>query len=261
MIDQIKRYLLKNFNIEKHYRFSFIAQILSLMITLVIFFFIDRFFYEKIKNYTDLNYFSYIFAGLIALNYSSGNSTVIQIVSFDVRSGVFEFISARKNFIIPYMVSAWVYSFIISTIEAALYIMTVSYTSTVKFDINIVSFAVIVIISSLTFCALSFISAGFIVLFKKGDIINIIVGIVEAVFGSVYFPSQILGDFSFISEFVPMKHCTQALRKVIYEGKWFYDIDEFFILSAFTVLSTLISVFVFKSSIRKARLYGNINQF
>lgn len=263
MIKEIKRYIVKNILIEKHYKFSLIAQILSLSIVFTIFFFIDRFFKSEIQNYIPktIDYFSYVFAGLLMFNYSSGNSTIIQIINFDIVSGVFEHIINRKNALKPYLLSLWIYSFLLSTVELAIYISVVCLFDVIEIKINILSLAILITISSAIFSSLAFISSSFIVIFKKGNILLFFISIFESIFAGIYFPTDVLGKFSSISKIIPLSYSISAAQKILYENANILRLEEFHILILFFIILFPLSFQTFRKSIEIAKKLGNLNQY
>ncbi len=263
MIEDIKRHIVKNLLLEKHYRFSLIAHFLSLAITICIFFFIDKFFKAYIQHYilNRQDYFSYVFAAFIIFNYSSGNSTVIQIVNSDISYGIFEFISNRKNFFIPYMVSAYLYSFILATLEGIFYLTIASHLKIIKLNANFPSVLILLFISSAIFCAFAFINASFFVIFKKGNIAAFFYGIVESIFGAIYFPPQVLGKISIISNLIPITHSVSAVQKIIYQRASVLELKEFYILLVFLVISIPFSYICFRKAVNTSRKLGNLSHY
>ncbi len=263
MIKDIKRYIVKNLLLEKHYKFSLIAHFLSLAITICIFFFIDKFFKSDVEAYLlkTQSYFSYVFAAFIVLNYSSGNSTVIQIVNSDISYGIFEFVSNQKNFFIPYMLSAWLYSFIIATIEGFFYITVVNWLGIVKLKANLLSAFIMLFISSVVFCAFAFITASSSVIFKKGNIIALFYGIVESIFGGIYFPSDVLGKLSIFSKLIPTSYSVSAMQKILYQKACVFELKEFYILVGFMILSIPLSFLCFRKAVNLSRKIGNLSQY
>ncbi|MCX7641068.1 MAG: ABC transporter permease [Elusimicrobiales bacterium] len=261
-MEQLLRFIKKNIKIELCYKFSLIAQIFSLTVSLLIFFLIDKYFQTYISNSIpqDITYFQYIFVSFLILNYSSGNSVLIQHINFDINSGVFEFIVNSKN-IYHYMLSLWLYSFAISTLEAILYLLFIYFTGLMKLNILFLDFFILIFISSIVFSSIHFIGASFIILFKRGNIISFFVGTVESLLCGVYVPIEILGKISTISSLFPMTHSISAAQKIVNLKKSIFSLSEMYILIIFCSILTPLSIYLFKKSIELSRKIGNLSQY
>ncbi len=263
MLNKTKIFLAKNFLIDKHYKFSFMAQLFSLLLTLLIFFFIDSFFKSEVQKHIDLNinYFSYIFVSFVIFNYSGGGNLIYQKINFDITSGVFEFIVNDKNTVIPYLISLWIYSFLLSTLESSVYFIIAYSLGLIKPNLNLISFFALILISSAVFSSVYIITSSFAILFKKGDIFSFIFSVFESLFAGVYFPISVLGDFSGLSEMIPLTHSIKAAQKIFYENAYFWELKEFYIILFFSLILCPLSIYIFKKSVYTARKLGNLNKY
>jgi len=263
MLNKTKIFLAKNFLIDKHYKFSFMAQLFSLLLTLLIFFFIDSFFKSEVQKHIDLNinYFSYIFVSFIVFNYSGGGNLIYQKINFDITSGVFEFIVNKKNTITPYILSLWLYSLLLSTLESSVYFIIAHSLGLIKPNLNLISFFILILISSIVFSSIYIITSSFVILFKKGDIFSFLFSVFESIFAGVYFPISALGDFSQLSKLIPLTHSIKAAQKIFYQNAYFWELKEFYILLSFSLILCPLSVYIFKKSIYITRKWGNLNKY
>lgn len=262
-MEKLKRFLIKNIKIDLYYKLSFIPQIISFLITATIFFLIDAFFSKEISQYIpkNIDYFSYVFASFIIFNFSSGNSTIIQKISFDINCGVFEFIVNNEKTINIYIISLWLYSFIIGIIETIFYLSIFSILGLIKLNTNLISLFSLLSISSLVFSAFFLISSSGIILFRKGDALSFIIGTIESIFGGVYVPVSIFGKYEWVSNLIPLTHSIKAAQKIIYQNYSILELKEFYYLIIFLIILIPISVYLFKTSIFISRKIGNLSKF
>lgn len=262
-MEKLKRFLIKNLKIDLYYKLSFIPQIISFLITATIFFLIDTFFSKEILKYIpkNINYFSYVFASFIIFNFSSGNSTIIQKINFDINCGVFEFIVNNEKNINAYIISLWLYSFIIGIFESIFYLSIFNILGLIKLNTNLVSLFILLFISSAVFSAFFFISSSGIILFRKGDALSFIIGTIESIFGGVYVPVNIFGKYEWISNLIPLTHSIKAAQKIIYQNYSIFDLKEFYYLIIFATILIPLSIYLFKTSIFISRRIGNISNF
>lgn len=266
MINKIYWLIKKNILIEKNYKFVFMTSIISLSISLIIFFFINKYFkYEIEKNLIDLNinYFSYVFLSFLVFNYSSGNSTINQRINFEISCGTFEFIIQDEKVIKPYIISMIIYNFIIASIEALIYFTIVKFFDLVEFSkVDLISVLIVLIISNIIFSSIAIIASSFTIFFKKGDVILFLFATIESIAGGVYFPVEILPKpFNYISQIIPLTYSIKAVSKIFYQNKRIYELNELKILLLFAIVFIPISWWIFKKSIYLSKKYGNLSQY
>lgn len=260
---KLQRFLIKNIKIDLHYKLSFVPQIISFIVTAIIFFLIDTFFSKEISNHltNNINYFSYVFASFLVFNFSSGNSVIIQKINFDINCGVFEFIVNDKNNIKTYMTSLWLYSFVLATVEAFFYLSIFNLSGLIKIKTNIISLFTLLLISSAVFSSISFISSSFIILFKRGDGLSFIIGCIESIFGGVYVPVSVLGELQFISYLLPITYSIKSIQKILYQNFSIVELKEFYYLTIFALILIPLSIYIFQKAILISRKIGNLSNF
>lgn len=263
MKGKVIRFLIKEIKIDKYYRFTLATHLISLLISLLIFFFIDRYFKTKIQNHLSagMDYFSYVFASFIIFNYSGGNSTIINRINFDINSGVFEFIINSKGAPLAYMICLWIYSFIVSTIQGVFYISLAVSSGVIKTNINLPSLLLLFLISSAVFSAISFIASSFIIVFRRGDLLSFIISSVESILGGVYVPTSVFGKMEIVSEFIPLTHSIRGAQAILYKNASLVQIKEFYILLLFALLLIPTSFLIFKKAINISRRLGNLSLY
>jgi len=249
----------KNFLIEIHYKFSLFSLFFSTLFTLLIFFMIDKYFKSKISPFLSVDYFSYIFSLFMIFNYSS-NQTITNSITSDINMQIFENLVENK-FINYYLWSLIIYSFIISTIELFLFLIFAKLTGILNFNINYTSLIILIIISSLSFSALSIITASFTVLFKRRNIIGFLLSVIESFFSGVYFPVEVIpNSLRPISKIIPMTYSIKASQKIFYSNIKFCDISEIKMLIIFCFFLP-VSFLLFKKAVYISKKLGNLNQY
>ncbi len=263
---KIYAFIKKDFLIEKNYKFTFFINLFSLSITLLIFYFINSYFKFEIEKYLknfEINYFAYVFVSFLVFNYSGGNSIITQKISFDISGGVFEFIILKDKIPFFYITSLVIYNFVIATVEGFLYFFLVLLFGFKDFSINFVSLLVVLVISAVVFSSFALMSASFIIIFKRGDIVAFIIGILEGIFGGVYYPVEILGEkFFFFSKFLPITYSIKAFQKIFYSKASLVDIkNELMILLIFLIFLFPFSFFIFNYAVKLSKKMGKLNQY
>lgn len=256
----IKRYLL----IERNYKLLSIITIISFSINLLIFFMIDKYFKTRIEKFINTDYFSYIFITFIIFNFSQGNQTINQIISFDINSQTFERFTTSKKILHSYLISLIIYSFLISLFYTIFSIILIKISGiNIQFKPDISALLLIIFISSLSFSAISIISSSILVIFKKGDLFGFFLSFFEAFFGGIYFPIDILGSkWQLISNLLPITYSISAVYKISYSQATLSDIQpEVKMLLLFTILLLPSSFYLFNTAVYISKRSGNTTQF
>lgn len=125
---------------------------------------------------------------------------------------------------------------------------------------NILAALIIVVLTTATFSSLGIISASFIMVFKRGDPINWLVGNLSILLGGVYYPITILPQWlQKFSYLLPLTYSLRAVRKALLQGHSIRslssDVMALLIFSAFMIP---VSLFVFKYAVRKAKIEGSL---
>jgi ABC-2 type transport system permease protein len=128
---------------------------------------------------------------------------------------------------------------------------------------NLLGTAVFLALALLSHLPLGILSAGFILLFKRGDPITPILGHVSALLGGVYFPLQVLPQWvQIVAQFLPFTHALEGLRQTVLNGKGLWELGhQVAILSAFAVVLLPLSLGFFAWTVRQAQRLGTLSQF
>ncbi len=154
--------------------------------------------------------------------------------------------------------AAW--SFFRSMIEVGVNLLVASLVFDLEFRGSLLVALPIVLLTNITFIALGFYSAAFTVLFKRGDPFRVLVGGASALFGGVFYPSDVLPSvFGWLGECLPITHGARALRGVVLRGEPLSTfVHELTVLTIFGLVLLPLGVFLFSWAVRRAKLEGTL---
>lgn len=137
------------------------------------------------------------------------------------------------------------------------------YTFDVEIKMNIISSIILLIITMISLSGIGLLSAGFIVITKKGDPVSWVYSFLTGMFSGIYYPVEILPKWlRGISYILPTTYAMDGLRKTLINGYSLYQIKEdIIILIIMTIIILPIGMYWFKNSFDKARKYGTISQY
>jgi ABC-2 type transport system permease protein len=128
---------------------------------------------------------------------------------------------------------------------------------------NLPATTVLLVLALLSHLPIGILSAGFILIFKRGDPVTLILGYVSSLLGGVYFPLQVLPQWvQTVAQFLPFTHALEGLRQAVLNGKGLGELGpQVAILSTFAVVLLPLSLAFFAWTVRQACALGTLSQF
>lgn len=258
-------YLKRSFQIELSYRFAFGLGILSTLINLLIFFFIDKLFGAQIVPHLapyGVNYFSYV---LVALATSTFIGTTLGAVASQIQreqtTGTLEALLTTPTSIYTLMVIMLCWNLFNALINLVVYLLAGIFIFKTSFaNVNIISVCVIMFLVMVSFNALGIISASFVLVYKRGNPIAWLVNLGIEVLGGVYFPITVLPDWlQYPAYLFPVTHAIKAIQRAVYQNASLIMVrSELIILFAFCLVLTPLSISAIKYAFNRARQEGSL---
>ncbi|MBI4816056.1 MAG: ABC transporter permease [Deltaproteobacteria bacterium] len=119
------------------------------------------------------------------------------------------------------------------------------------------------VLTALATLGLAIFSAGFIVLFNKGDPLTMAISGMSWLLSGVIYPRQILPIWvQKIANLLPMTHSLEAVRLLLLKGATLSEIWSSLVgLAVFTVIALPVSIFWFGWSVDRAREDGSLARY
>jgi ABC-2 type transport system permease protein len=130
-------------------------------------------------------------------------------------------------------------------------------------DLGAVHFLFPIMICGVAFGAIGNLAAASVLLFKRGEPITYFVGTASALFGTVFFPREVLPSaLQRVSDLIPTTHALAVLRGSILEGKGVADLrGHYLYLLAFSAVLVPLSLWLFNAAVRRAKRDGSLGQY
>ncbi|MBI4834314.1 MAG: ABC transporter permease [Planctomycetes bacterium] len=265
---KIRAYIKKSALNLVSYRFAFALSIFAPIISVVIFFFIDKLFGSQIAPHLapfGINYFSYVLVGIMAGGFLGGTiSALAAQLNDEQMMGTFEALISTPTGIYTIMIAMMSWNFILSIFNIFIYVIAGIFIFGVDFgNINLVSTAVILLISIISFNALGMLSASFIIAFKRGDPVSYLMNIGMEVLGGVFFPITVLPEWVRIFSYIfPITYSIRSLEKAVYQGAALAILwQDVLILLCISLALIPIASIAIKASLSYARRKGTLVQY
>jgi len=224
MIKTALAFIKKDFLLASSYKASFIIQFITIFFGVSVFYYIGEVFGGSASSFlavSNNNYFSYLLLGFAFLDYHvvslSAFSTSIQESQM---MGTLEIILLSPVRVSTMILCSSLWGYMFTSIRFLVYLLF----GTLIFGLNIgnanvLGALVILILSIACFAGFGIILAGIVVVFKKSDSINAIVGAASTFLGGVLYPVEVLPDWiSRFSNFIPLTHALKGIRQAMLQG-------------------------------------------
>jgi len=268
MLEKPLAFLKKDFLQESSYKLSFVFSIFGVLVGVLSYFFIDKLFGQRMVASLEefsVNYFSYVLLSMAFFSYIGiGMGSFSARIQEEQAQGTLEAILLTPTRISTFLFSLTVWNLIFATIQMAVYIILGAYLFKIDFSrVNMLSALVILILSITSFSAMGIISAGFIMVFKRGNPVEWIIGSMEGLLCGVYFPVTVLPAWlQFLAKFFPITYAIRAIQLSVYRGYSLAQLkEETGFLLLFSIILLPHSLALFKYGLKKARRDGSLAQY
>lgn len=255
----------RDFLINSSYRLSFLFDLGLIAFSVLTFFFISRLFgreASRILSGYGGDYFGFVLIGIAFSGYlNAGISGFTQAIAEEQSYGTLEAIILTPTKISAVLIYGSIWNFTFTSLRAAVYLLLGKMFF--GFDlsqINLGAALIILLLSIISFSSMGIILAGFILIFKRGDPINRMLGGLSRFLGGVYFPVTLLPAWAQkIAGLLPITYSLEAMRKAIILGASPKELSSpIFALFVFSLLLFPLGILCFKLALRKAQKDGSL---
>jgi ABC-2 type transport system permease protein len=261
-------FIKKDILVTLSYRFKLVLGVGGILATLLFFYFIGKTFSGAISPYLEEygnDYFSYVLVGIATSNFVTlGLSALANQIRSAQVEGTLEYLLATPTSIYTILIGNTLWSFISAffTAAAILFLGAVFLHFRVSLNAAFVSL-LILLLTFLAFLVVGMLSASFVIIFKRGNPIEYLLGWSSFFLGSVIFPVEVLPRlFQIAAQFLPITHAVQALRKLLLAESTPTEILPSLVkLCIFIVILAPFSTLFLHYSVNRAKRDGNLSQY
>ncbi len=261
-------FLKKDFLQESSYRWPLVFGIFGVLMTTLIYYFIDRLFGERVAGPLEdlgVSYFGYVLVGLAFFSYVGfGLGSFSDQIQREQTQGTLEALLVTPTGLTVILLSMGIWNFLIATLDLLIYAGLGLFLFHIDFSrTNVPSLLVIWTLSVSSFSALGILSASFTLIYKRGNPVSWVLSQAEGLLGGVYFPIAVLPAWlQFLAHFLPITYAIRALQKAVYQGTSLAGLKaELLPLLAFCIILLPASFAVFNRAVQKARRDGTLAQY
>lgn len=241
------------------YRFDFIIRIFSAFFSVVLWYYLSVFLKPDKSLIGNGDYFTYVIVGMALLGYIN-----VMLFSFsqkirqDQLMGTLEFIMASPASPSLLLFSSTIWEIVVETLHMLAFVLFAIILGA-HFQVGSIPLLIIFfILTMISFGSLGIVAASFLLVFKRGEPITPFVTAFFALFGNIFFPTQILpAPLKILSFFIPLPYAVDGLRKIVIHGAGFSEVlKELNALLFFSIILVPLAIFSLNFSLKIARKYG-----
>ncbi|MCX7944586.1 MAG: ABC transporter permease [Deltaproteobacteria bacterium] len=260
-------FIIKDFLVESSYGFNVLMQTIGIIFSVFTFYYLSKIIdlsqTPELIKYKE--YFPYVIIGIALSNYLSvATRGFAQRIRESQLTGTLESILICGIKPGEFLILSTLYDFLFSTIRIFIYIATAFLFSKGSFYINQIHYSILILLLSvIAFSSMGVLSAGFVLMFKRGDPISIIYSTLSYLFSGVYFPISLLPiPLRFFSNLLPMTHALEGLRKSLLTETTYTDLlPQIIALLIFSLVLWPLSLLIFSKAVNKAKYEGSLSHF
>ncbi len=260
-------FVIKDFLIESSYGFNAVMQTLGIFFSVFTFYFLSKIIdlsqTPELIKYKE--YFPYVITGIALSNYLS-----VATRGFSQRIRESQLTGTLESVLIcgvkpgEFLIFSTLYDFLFSTLRIFVYLIITFFFSSGGFYLGQLHYSMLILsLSIIAFSSMGVLSAGFVLMFKRGDPVAIIYSALSYLFSGVYFPVSLLPKpLQFVSKILPMTHALEGLRKSLLTEINISDImPQCLALIIFSLILWPLSVFTFSRAVKRAKFDGSLSHF
>jgi ABC-2 type transport system permease protein len=268
MLRKAFAYLKKDFITESSYSAALLFNFAGILTSILGYYFINKMFGARMVPHLEefgVNYFSYVLLSMAFFGYVGvGLGSFSERIRAEQVQGTLEAVLLTPTKVSTILFSLALWNLVLATLDMIVYIIFAVFLFKIDFSgMNILSTAVVFLLTIISFSGMGILSACFIMVLKRGNPFSWLVAGLEGLIGGVYFPVTVLpGWMQAIAQLFPITHAIRAVELAVYKGYGLMQLSrEILFLLVFSVLLLPLSLAAFKFSIKKARKDGTLAQY
>ena len=268
MLRKLLAIFLKGLLTATSYRLAFVSQFFLPLFIVVSFFFLSRLLGNAplpgLHQYGG-EYFPFVLIGILFTTYSSVFfATVVSTIRRGQNMGTLEMVLTTRTSLPTYLAGSAIYALLQASIVVVIFIGLGILAFGVRFpNANVLVGALALALSMFTMIALGIIAGSFVLIYKQGDPLSLLVNSGAFLLSGVVYPVSVLpGWLQVGSGFLPHTYALEALRMALLQGASLAQVSsQIGALALFAVGALSASYLFFTYAVRRARLEGSLAQY
>ncbi|MDX1415095.1 MAG: ABC transporter permease [Candidatus Promineifilaceae bacterium] len=261
-------FLVRDFYTEISYRTAFLVGIGGIFFNVLIFFFLSKFVdaaANPMMAETGGDYFSFVLIGVAFGSYfGAGMTSFARGLRLAQTTGTLEAMMMTPSPVPAIIIGSASWSYVFTTFRVLVYLLIGTLVLGVSFSgANYAAALLGLLLAIISFASIGIISAGIIMIIKRGDAVTGLISGMANLVGGVFYPIAILPPaLQFVARLLPITYALRLMRKALLGGAtWSQLASDFLALIIFCVILFPLSLVVFRYAVHRARLEGTLAHY
>ncbi len=264
-MNKIWAFLKRDFRIEVSYRLAFLLSIGGIFLSAAVFYFLGKIVNPQVVEESANDYFSFVIVGIAFSSFlRTGLSSFASALREEQMMGTLEAMlsTTTSSQVIVILSSLW--RFVFTSLTAIFYLVIGALFFGLSLgNANLVAALLLLILTIISYSSLGILSACFIMVFKRGDPINWLVGNLSTLLGGVYYPVAVMpGYLQFLAKFLPITYSLRGLRGALLKGYGVGQLgNDLLALLIISAILLPLSLFLFRLAVNHAKKTGSLIKY
>ncbi len=249
------------------YRLATLLQVGGVLVSVALFYFMAQLFgaavLPTLRQYGG-DYFAFVLLGIAFAGYqTAGLSSFAQAIRSGQVLGTLEAMLATPTRLGTILLASSLGTFLGASVQVLLYLLIGGLFGATFPQGNVGTALLALLLSILAFSGLGILSAGFILVTKRGDPLQMLLNTASFLLAGVYYPLEVLPAWlQRIALLLPMTHALRAMRLALLQGAGPAQVaPELLTLGLLASILLPGSMLAFRLALRRARTEGSLTQF
>ncbi len=264
----LRAFLVRDFFTEISYRTSFLVNIGTIFFNVLVFYFLAQFI-DGAGNpglaETNGDYFSFVLIGVAFANYFGvGMHGFANALRLAQTTGTLEAMMMTPTSVPAIIIGSASWSYVYTTFRVFVYLLLGTLFLGVDFSqANYLAALIGLILAIISFASIGIISAGIIMVIKRGDALTGLISGFANLVGGVFYPIAILPDWlQFIAQLLPITYALRVMRSSLLSGaSWTSLAPDLTVLLLFCIILVPLSLLIFRFAVKRARIEGSLTHY
>jgi len=265
LLTKVWAFLVRDFLSDVSYRLAFFLQLGGMFFAVLVFYYASRMINPATPGLDGIEPFPWL---LVGAGFQLYFSTALYSFSEKVRSeqvlGTLEamLVSPTPTSVVIFSSTAWDFTW--GALRLVVYLLSAVFIFGVHLDVKSpAALALGVGLTLLSSAGIGMLSASFILYFKRGDPVNLLLTMGTTLFGSVLFPSKLLpAPAQAVSAWLPMSWSLKVVRGTLLRGATLGEVSgELGRLAVLTVILVPLGLLGARIAVRRAKREGSLVQY
>lgn len=232
-VRQVLAFLRKDFCIAVTYKLQFAFQFCQVFFSIAIIYFIGKMFDDsgasQLFDRYNANYFSFALVGVAMNSYCrAGLVNITNDIRQTMTQGTFEALCSAPVHYSWLLFCSSIWPFVFETLRVVIFFLTARLIfGLVLPNANWLAALIVLILTIPIFLLFGMVSAGILIVVKRGDPVNWIFSSLSALLAGTMFPVTVLPEWlQKVAFFLPLTHALEALRQSLLVGASLKDITS-----------------------------------